>query len=93
MGPLVLVEPFDACSPVFADGFYAPLSELHSEFDVSEGEGEDGGLVGERGLLRGAIAVVKRGGCMFIEKAQHVKRVRHLVSFFCEFKNLTEQRQ
>ncbi len=77
VGPLVLVEPFDACSPVYADGFYVPVEELHSDFtesDVDAGSSEsDEGQ--QRGLLRGAIAVMKRGGCMFLEKAQNVKQV------------------
>eukprot|EP00108_Taenia_solium_P011562 TsM_000301700 transcript=TsM_000301700 gene=TsM_000301700 len=71
MGPLVIAEPFDACTPVYSDGFllaneqlHADLVEpsLHEDFELGDGSKP-------RRLLKDAIVLVKRGGCMFLEKA------------------------
>lgn len=75
VGPLVIAEPFDACSPVYADGFLMANDQLHPDLVNSpppEKEGEP-----PKRLLKDAIVLVQRGGCMFMDKAKNIKRVRH----------------
>ncbi|VDD79990.1 unnamed protein product [Mesocestoides corti] len=74
VGPLVLTEPFDACTPVYADGYLLPSGEHHADFFESNADGGAGSGSHKR-LLKDAIAIVKRGGCMFLDKALHVKQM------------------
>lgn len=87
-GPLVIAEPYDACSPIKNSGLYAPVqsgraqntSALRSEDAGEAGEREeadeqltDTDLDAYRGPIAGAIALVTRGGCMFLDKARNLK--------------------
>lgn len=80
VGPLVIAEPFDACSPVYADGLLLPNQQLHADlldpspFNEPEEEEEEA----PRLLLQDAIVLVRRGGCMFMDKARNVKQVRSI---------------
>ncbi|VDN99393.1 unnamed protein product [Rodentolepis nana] len=73
VGPLVIAEPFDACSPVYADGFVMANDKLHSDLvdpPSSEKEGES-----PKRLLKDAIVLVRRGGCLFMDKAKNIQRM------------------
>lgn len=78
VGPLILAHPFHACGSVYSDGFYTPVDTLH-EFGEPVTDGsediDEAEIQRQRGLLSGAIAVVKRGTCSFSEKARHLKEV------------------
>ncbi|VDL40657.1 unnamed protein product [Hymenolepis diminuta] len=73
VGPLVIAEPFDACSPVYADGFLMANDQLHSDLVDSPPPEKEGEL--PKQLLKDAIVLVQRGGCMFMDKAKNIKRV------------------
>ncbi|KAM7540265.1 hypothetical protein Aperf_G00000021965 [Anoplocephala perfoliata] len=77
VGPLVIAEPFDACSPVYADGLLLPNQQLHADLlDPSPfGDPEEEEAEMLRLLLKGAIVLVRRGGCMFMDKAKNVKQM------------------
>ncbi|KAH9286040.1 ER degradation-enhancing alpha-mannosidase-like protein 3 [Echinococcus granulosus] len=77
IGPLVIAEPFDACTPVYSDGLLLANEQLHADF-VEPSFYEDSEFEGAskpRRLLKDAIVLVKRGGCMFLEKAINVKQM------------------
>ena len=78
VGPLVLAEPFDACTALNVEGLLLASENTHADLVEPcpfKSEKEDSETPPRR-LLDGAIVVVKRGGCMFLEKAINVKRVR-----------------
>lgn len=89
MGPLVIAEPFDACTPVYSDGLLLANEQLHADL-VEPSFQEDSGFRGDdkpRRLLKDAIVLVKRGGCMFLEKAINVKQARPPSAFFSQLNN------
>ncbi|BHF57825.1 ER degradation-enhancing alpha-mannosidase-like protein 3 [Sparganum proliferum] len=81
-GPLVIAEPYDACSTIRNFGLYAPVpsgrarnsTAPQSESPVEPGEQlTDTDSDAYRGPVAGAIALVTRGGCMFLDKARNLK--------------------
>lgn len=82
VGPLVIAEPFDACSPVDPEGYLIGSQQMHADLvEPNPHEKEEIGNL-PRASLSGAIVMVRRGACMFMEKAKNVIAVRIFVMCF-----------
>ncbi|VDP68997.1 unnamed protein product [Schistosoma mattheei] len=80
VGPVRVVYPMDACQPIMEEAYAYPSVDLQwnqnsteslnpSPFNGSEIMRQS------KGSISGAIGIVRRGGCVFVEKAYHLAQL------------------
>ncbi|CAH8526081.1 unnamed protein product [Schistosoma margrebowiei] len=77
VGPVRVVYPMDACQPIMEEAYAYPSVDLH--WNQNSTESLDPSLFNSseimrqsKGSISGAIGIVRRGGCVFVEKAYHL---------------------
>ncbi|TNN07273.1 ER degradation-enhancing alpha-mannosidase-like protein [Schistosoma japonicum] len=77
IGPVRVVFPLDACQPIVQDAYAYPSFEL--EWNQNPTESLNSSFLNNsevmwqsKGSISGAIGIVRRGGCVFVEKAYHL---------------------
>ncbi|CAH8843410.1 unnamed protein product [Trichobilharzia szidati] len=81
IGPVRVVEPIDACKPI-AEYAYAYPPDGYDIWNQNPTGGQQNTSIpsldsyvtmkNSRGLIFGSIGIVRRGGCVFVEKAYHL---------------------
>ncbi|XP_018647200.1 LOW QUALITY PROTEIN: mannosyl-oligosaccharidealpha-1,2-mannosidase-r el ated [Schistosoma mansoni] len=77
VGPVRVVYPMDACQPIMQEAYAYPSVDL--QWNQNSTESFNSSLLNSSGIMRqskgsisGAIGIVRRGGCVFVEKAYHL---------------------
>ncbi|CAI2727425.1 unnamed protein product [Schistosoma spindalis] len=77
VGPVRVVYPMDACQPIMQEAYAYPSVDL--QWNQNSTESFNSSLLNSseimrqsKGSISGAIGIVRRGGCVFVEKAYHL---------------------
>uniref|UniRef100_A0A094ZPG7 alpha-1,2-Mannosidase n=1 Tax=Schistosoma haematobium TaxID=6185 RepID=A0A094ZPG7_SCHHA len=77
VGPVRVVYPMDACQPIMEEAYAYPSVDL--QWNQNSTESLNPSLFNSseimrqsKGSISGAIGIVRRGGCVFVEKAYHL---------------------
>ncbi|CAH8528221.1 unnamed protein product [Heterobilharzia americana] len=76
VGPVRVVDPIDACKPITNDSYAYPSDSLSWNQNPTEiGINSPSSIeimLQSKGPISGSIGIVRRGGCVFVEKAYHL---------------------
>ncbi|CAH8504183.1 unnamed protein product [Schistosoma rodhaini] len=77
VGPVRVVYPMDACQPIMQEAYAYPSVDL--QWNQNSTESLNSSIFNSskimqqsKGSISGAIGIVRRGGCVFVEKAYHL---------------------
>lgn len=86
VGPVRVVYPMDACQPIMEEAYAYPSVDL--QWNQNSTESLNPSLFNSseimrqsKGSISGAIGIVRRGGCVFVEKAYHLAQVSYKCIF------------